>query len=151
MIFAQWLEPMIDDGHFNIIDRDIETVVNTDQIDDDPLRKWTYTPVKEDNFVGADELGDNPTLEEKEFVYDNNFLQTTALIRRILNYVLWFLWLITLTFLIYWGIRLMTSSEEETAEETMKKIRTAFISLWGIALSWFIVTFLFYVISLLVA
>jgi len=38
--------------------------------------------------VGADELGDNPTLEEKEFVYDNNFLQTTALIRRILNYVL---------------------------------------------------------------
>lgn len=146
--FVHAIEGVPDEEHFIIINQDIEKNVQTDDIEADPLRVGTYTPVKENGtFIGA---GDNKAEEDKRTTYDENFLNTLTHIKRILNYILWFLGLIALVYFLYFGVVILTSTEEETHKEALKSIKNAAIAIGGIWLSWFIVTFLYYVIYLVI-
>lgn len=127
---------------------DPSEVVNTDMIDGDPLRQGTRFPVEspdEQNQIGIIDQGEIQT-------YNQGQLQTLQLIKNIINYFLGLLWFVALLIFIYTWFKIVTAGDDDSKfQEGMKDIRRVWIAIFGIALSWFIVTFIFYVISLIVS
>ena len=72
------------------------------------------------------------------------------LIQTILNYVLAITGLIALIYLIYHGFLVLTAGDsDDRAKAGRKGVKYAFIAIVGISVSWFIVSFMFYIIWLL--
>ena len=72
-----------------------------------------------------------------------------AVIRNIINFALGLLGLIALVMLLWAGFNLVTAGEDEAKVGSAKKTLTnAALGIALIAVSWFIVTFIFYVIGL---
>lgn len=70
------------------------------------------------------------------------------IIKRFINYALGFLALIALVMLLWWGYKMVTSGGQEDAyKEGLKILKNAAIGIAFIAVSWFLVTFIFYVIG----
>jgi len=70
-------------------------------------------------------------------------------VKNTINYALWFLWFIALIFLLRGGFKIVTAGEDEWAQEAWKKVLTnAAIGIAFIWISWFLVSFIFYVFSL---
>ena len=70
-------------------------------------------------------------------------------IKNVINYALWFLWLIALVMLLVWWFKIVTAWWDEGAhEEWVKVLKNAAIGIAFIWISWFLVTFIFYVFSL---
>ena len=72
-----------------------------------------------------------------------------AVIRNTINFVLGLLGLIALIMLLWAGFRMVMAGENEAQMESAKKtLKNAALGIALIAVSWFIVTFIFYVIGL---
>ncbi len=68
-----------------------------------------------------------------------------------LNRVLWISWLVMLIYLIYHGMLVVTWAwDEEKIKKWRSWIRTAMIAILWIALAWFLVSIVFWLITLLV-
>ncbi len=67
-------------------------------------------------------------------------------IKNLINYVLGFLGLVALIMLLYGGWKIVTGGEDEGATKSgMQILRNAAIGIWFIGISWFLVTFIFFV------
>lgn len=73
------------------------------------------------------------------------------IIKRFINYALGFLALIALVMLLWGGYKMVASGWDEGAyKEGLKILKNAAIGIAFIAVSWFLVTFIFYVIGFVV-
>ncbi|AKH32383.1 hypothetical protein XF24_00018 [candidate division SR1 bacterium Aalborg_AAW-1] len=73
------------------------------------------------------------------------------IIKRFINYALGFLALIALVMLLWGGYKMVASGGDEGAyKEGLKILKNAAIGIAFIAVSWFLVTFIFYVIGFVV-
>ena len=73
------------------------------------------------------------------------------IIKRFINYALGFLALIALVMLLWGGYKMVASGWDEGAyKEGLKILKNAAIGIAFIAVSWFLVTFIFYVIGVVV-
>ena len=74
------------------------------------------------------------------------------IIKRFINYALGLLALIALVMLLWGGYKMVASGGKEDAyKDWLKILKNAAIGLAFIAVSWFLVTFIFYVIGLISA
>ncbi len=70
-------------------------------------------------------------------------------IKNVINYALWFLGLIALIMLLRWWFKIVTAWGDENAhQEGTKVLKNAAIGIAFIGIAWFLVTFIFYVFSL---
>lgn len=70
-------------------------------------------------------------------------------IKNFINYVLWFLGLIALIMLLRWWFKMVTAwGDEEGYTEWLKVLKNAAIWIAFIGIAWFLVTFIFYIFSL---
>lgn len=129
------------------ITRNQDDVVNIDTIDGNPIREWTRLPVQSpdgQNDIGIIDQGEIQTYEQWQ-------LQTIAFVRNIINYFLGLLGLVALVIFIVAGFRTVTAWDDDSQyQNAIKDVRRVWIALLGIALSWFIVSFIFYVVGLIV-
>ena len=85
--------------------------------------------------IGVAGAGDNKT---------NNLLNV---VKNFINFVLWLLGLITLIMLLWWGFNMVTSAgDDKKFWDGMKILKNAGIGLAFIALSWMMVSMIFWVI-----
>jgi hypothetical protein len=67
-----------------------------------------------------------------------------GLIKSGINYALWFVSLIAFAMLIWWGYKMVASGgDEEAYKEGIQILKNAAIGIAFIAISWFLVTFIF--------
>ncbi len=150
-IFAQL--QYIDPDNPNIT-QDIDDVIDTTDVggpqwqNTNSIRAGTRFPIASpDNSenIGVIDQGEIQTYEQGQ-------LQTLTVVKRMLNYFLGFLGLVALMLFIYTGIQIVTAGEDDSKyKEATSQFRKVAMAIGGIGLSWFIVTFLFYVIGLIVA
>ena len=77
----------------------------------------------------------------------NTFMET---IRIAVNWLLWLLAFIALLFLLYGGFKVLTAGTDEAAlGEAWKIVKNAGLGILMIAISWIIVTFIFYIAGIL--
>ncbi len=137
----------IDQGHLDSINQDIYKAVGSEDIDENKnvLRQWAYLPVDDEKVNKAIIAADWESILD----YDSGAFKTFKYIRNIVNYVLWFLWVVALFYLLYHWFIIVTTTEENKHEDAMKAIKTAAIAIGWIWIAWFIVTFVYYVVWLI--
>ncbi|MFA5748245.1 MAG: hypothetical protein WC872_04020 [Candidatus Absconditabacterales bacterium] len=131
-----------------ILNENPNQVLDTNGIND-PIRDGAYKIVNAedgknklegivsvDNQIGAHEMAKNKTLN---------------LVKNIINYFLGLLALITLIYLIYHGVLILTAAGDDAQYKTgIKSVKYAVIALGGIGLSRFIISFVFRLLNLVV-
>ena len=123
-----------------------DEILQTDDITDNPLRQGAADIV--DNPAGEQLEGDliRP-VDGIEQDFDRSINDTLALIQRIINYVLGLVALVALVYLLYHGVMLLTSQQDDVVKTAGGAIRTAAIALAWLAVSWFVVSFIFRVVT----
>jgi hypothetical protein len=136
------------DGKKNFWSNDIDCVIGSEMqnITVSPLEKWAWNPgIK----LGADAFtNDGEVITDTEDAWKKAF----NLVRGIVNYALWILALIALIYLIYHGILAMTAgSDDNKVKEWIAGVRFAWLALVGIAVSWFIVSLIIFLLDLFIS
>lgn len=127
------------------ITQDLWKVVDTTDIQS-PLRDGSFFGIKSPN--GANSISVINIGKILNFWQAKN--QTLQLVHNIINYLLSFVALIVFVYLIYeWYKVVVAGTDEEAYKEALKKVKNAAIAITGIALSWFIVSFIFYILSVI--
>ena len=76
--------------------------------------------------------------------------QTIWLIKNIVNILLWFVSFVVFIFLIYeWYMIVAAGTDEKQYEKAVTRLKNGAIAIWGIALSWTIVSFIFAALDLI--
>lgn len=114
----------------------IDTILNTEDLDD-PLKAWAKDLWP--NSIDGISDDDNADREWSK----NNLLE---MIQRVVNYVLWFLALISLILIIYNGFVLLLSPKDENVKKAREVIIKILWAIWGIWFSWLIVSSIFWII-----
>ncbi len=161
VIFGMWmtvLAQMSMDGYegnlednFNIYTPDLESTINTDvtsnQDISDPLRQWAYHVV---NAQGESENKLDGIIDVDNEITDHSTAkaETMQLIKRGVNYALGLASLVALVFLLYHGFLMVTAAGDDGQyKKGLKGLKTAMIALFGMGLSWFIVSMIFWLID----
>lgn len=145
IVYAQGIDPFLPDD--SIYTKEQEQVINTNDIKD-PLRQGAGEIIEgtdgqnklEWDFIRPNDP--NPSFEK-------GFADTLKLIKTIINYILGFTAFIALVFLIYNGILALFAKEDEAIKKAWDGLKTAATAIAGIALSWFVVSAIFRIISLI--
>lgn len=144
LVSAQWL-PVPDFGG-TILNDNISQAVNTN-LADDPLRDGIYNIVT-DGTNGIENISSNNTQIEDFGTAQNS---TLAIVTNIINWLLWILALVALLYLLYHGFLILTArDDEEQYKQGIQWIKYAAIALLWIWLSRFIVSMIFYFISIII-
>ena len=139
MFYATWAQVwFIDDA--TVLTNEEADVIGADlNAVQDPLREWTF--LLSENLAGiwnTQQLSDTASAWEK----------TTNLIKLILNYFLALIGLVALLYLLYHGFMAVTAwSNEEKLNKWLQGMRYAAIALFGIWLSWFIISIIFWLLQ----
>ncbi len=129
------------------ITQDISHVTDTSTIGN-PLRDGSFFGIKSPD--GQHEL--NVINIWKIITFDQAQSQTISLVRNIINYALSFVALIVLVYMIYeWYKIVVAGNDAEAYKQALTKLKNAAIAIAGIALSWFIVSFIFYVLNFVIS
>ena len=143
IVSAQWL-PVPDFGG-TILNDNVNQAVNTD-LADDPLRDWIYNIVT-DGTNSIENISSNNTQIEDFGTAQNS---TLTIVTNIINWLLWILALVSLLYLLYHGFLILTARDDEEQYKTgIQGIKYATIALLWIWLSRFIVSMIFYFISII--
>lgn len=113
-------------------------VVNTSLVWTDPLREWASNPwTKLRNTINIPIYNTSQAKNE-----------TLNLIKGIMNYALWLLWLVALVYLIvHWFIMITAAWNDEKYKKWFQWIKYWTIALIGIWISWFVVSLILYLIN----
>lgn len=136
------LQPLVEQSHFSILPNQISQVANTNNMDN-PIRQWSLEAAQSGNLLRAN-------TRDGVIGGDDSILTTITIIRNGINYLLWFLGLIALIFMLWHWFRYVSQEAEEAAQDAVAKIKQAAIAIWGIGISWFVVSFILYIINLLI-
>lgn len=129
------------------ITRDLTKIVDVSKIEN-PLRDGSYLVIKSPD--GQNELDVINIGKILNFGQAQD--QTLRLVQNIINYALWFTALITLAYLLFeWYKVVVAGTDEEAYKTAIGKLKNAAIAIAGIALSWFIVSFIFYALNFIIA
>lgn len=134
------------DSSENILTEKFEQVLEADDIED-PLRDGAYGIVGGDNVDPDKKI--SSILEAGEITEHKTAMDSTLnFIKKIVNYLLWFLWLIALLFMIYhWFLMLTAAGDDAQYKKWLKSIKYAAIAIWWVWISWLFVSFIFWLIS----
>lgn len=137
---------VIDQWHLDTINKDIYKAVGSEDIDENQsvFRQWAHLPVDDQKVNKAIIAADWETILQ----YDEWAFKTFKYIKNIVNYSLWFLWILALIYLMYHWFIIVTTNEENKHQDAMKSIKTASIAIAWIWISWFIVSFIYYVVRI---
>jgi len=141
--------PIAGVGRKDVVDRlnqDPDKVIDVSSI------KWNPISNGSDVLVGKSDV----TIGEVEGIYkietdsyDKVLTTTMEKITNVVNVALWFLALIALIYLIIQGIRMLLNPDDDKVQtQALEAIKTVAWVLVGIWLTWFIITAVFFVISL---
>lgn len=135
---------------------DNDTILTNDQGDvigdaitnsTDPIRDGTkliWAP------LGDQDNGDNIYFDEWIDSTQSAWVRWTRFIKWLLNWALWITGLVALIYLIYHGILAVTAwTSDEQYQKGIGWVRFAFFALAGIAVSWFVISLVFWLINLL--
>lgn len=137
------------DQDSRLINQDSTKVIDTSEIEN-PLRDGSYGGIRdpEDSNQGVGALIEEGQIDS--FAWGR--VQTLQYIKNIINYILWFLWFVALIYLLYHGWLILSSWNDEAQYKKWRwGLKQASIAIWWIWLSWFLVTFIFYVIELVIS
>ncbi len=135
----------------SILTKDVDDVINTDNIDD-PLRDWAFMVISNENT--AEDSDENKTINWvlKNDSQIKNFWEAKKtvldVIKQFVNYFIYLLSFVALVYLLYHGFIMLTAKDDTKYNEWMKWIKYAWIALAGIWLSYFIVSFIFYLVRI---
>lgn len=143
-VFWQWLQL----GNNNtILTTDVNESINTNNWNwtiSDPMREWAYQLVKSSSgsyqlsWIINDEITDHDTAM-------NN---TLNIIFSIINYALWLVSIVALVYLlIHWFMMVTAAWDDSKYKKGLKGIKYATIALLWLWLSWFIISFIFWIIE----
>ncbi|MCS6983287.1 MAG: hypothetical protein NZL83_03875 [Candidatus Absconditabacterales bacterium] len=136
------LQPLVEQSHFSILPNQISQVANTNNMDN-PIRQGSLEAAQSGNLLRAN-------TRDGVIGGDDSILTTITIIRNGINYLLGFLGLIALIFMLWHGFRYVSQEAEEAAQDAVAKIKQAAIAIGGIGISWFVVSFILYIINLLI-
>lgn len=127
-----------------IYNKEPSKALNTQDIND-PLRDGIYGAITtKDGNKKVSGILDAGKIQNT----DNAQQQTLALVRNVINYALGLISLIALAYMIYHGYLIVTAGwDNKQYDKGLSWIKTAGMAIWGIGLSWFIVSFIFYVLN----
>lgn len=136
-----------------IYNENINEAINTDNIDD-PLRDGSYMIIdnektRESNDADLD-VGGIVNIGE---ITEHNQAKESVLniIKNIINYALGLAWLVALVYLLAHGFMIVTAAGDDAKyKKGLKGVKTAAIALIGIGVSFFIVSFIFYIIRIVI-
>ena len=145
--FWQWFELW---STSTILNTDVNEAINTDNWDWttiwDPIREWAYQIVHSNDW----DYEIWWIINNDEQIQEHNVaLETTLdIIRNIINYALWLLSLVALIYLILHGFMMVTAAgDDERYKKWLAWIKYAAIAIGWIWLSWFVISFIFWIIT----
>ena len=122
----------------------LNQVLDTSDITGNPLRHWArfFINSPDGNWaINVMQVGEILSFGEAENA-------TLQLIKTIINTLLWFVGLVVLVLLIYQGYRVVVAgADTERYKVALSKLKNYAIAISGIALSRFLVQFIFYVLG----
>ena len=143
-VFWQWLDLW---NTNTILNTDINSTVDTNNGNWtiwDPIREWAYQIIHSSD-------GNHEVLwliDDEITNHDTALSKTLAIINNIINYALWLLSLVALIYLILHGFMMITAGGDDTKyKQWLDGIKHAAVAIAGIWLSWFIISFIFWIIK----
>lgn len=129
------------------ITQDITKVIDSSNLDN-PIRQWSRLIVESPD--GESMINVINVSEILGFEQAQN--QTLWLLQNIINVLLSFTALIVLVYLIYeWYMIVTAGTDEWQYKKALAKLKNAAIAIAGIAVSWFIVSFIFAALNTIIA
>jgi len=126
----------------SIYNQDLGKVINVEDIDN-PIRDWTYMIINDGESNEIEGIVNEWKIQTHNEAKDN----VLNIIKNIVNYALGMLGLVALIYLIYNGFLMVTAAgKDDQFKKWIKWLRTAAIALWGIGVSYFVISFIFYLI-----
>lgn len=149
-LIVVWYAQMIVPSSENyILNENDQQVLNTEWIQD-PLRDGAYQII--DPSTGTGQLSWVVGVGDKISSYEVAKNKTMQVIKNIINYALWFLALIALVYLIYHGFLILTAAGDDTQyKKGLSGIKYAAIAIVGIGMSWLIVSWIFWLLNLIIS
>lgn len=138
----------IEDGDTseNILTDSFDKVLETEDIQD-PLRDGAYGIIGGDSVDPDEKISsilDTGKIDQHQTAMDN----TLNLVKRTVNYLLWFLSLVALLYMIYHGFLMLTAAGDDAQyKKWLKSVKYAAIAIWWIWISWLFVSFIFWLIK----
>lgn len=113
----------------------------------DPLRDWTKLVGKP---IWDKDNGDNIYFDDAVNTTGDAWTRWTRFIKWLLNRALWIIGLVALIYLIYhWILAVTAGANDDQYKKWTSGIRFALIAIAWIAIAWFIVSLVFWLITLL--
>lgn len=111
------------------------------------IERWSYGIIGGDS-VNPDEKISSILETDKITKHKTAMDNTLDLVKKTINYLLWFLWLVALLFMIYHGFLMLTAAGDDAQyKKWLKSIKYAAIAIWWIWISRLFVSFVFWLIS----
>jgi hypothetical protein len=137
------------DINTSILNPDPNKVINTSNITD-PIRDGSFRIINEGDNQNLVNNVLNNQVNQEITDYDTAKNRTLDIIRRIINYILGLVALTALIYLIYHGLLILTAAgDEDQYNKGLKGIKYAAIALAGIGVSRFVVSMIFFLISVI--
>jgi len=127
----------------SIYNHDLWNVIDVEGIDN-PIRDGTYMVIDDESSNEVNGIVNEWKIQTHNEAKDN----ILNIIKNIVNYALGMLWLVALIYLIYnWFLMVTAWWKDDQFKKWIKWLRTAAIALWWIWVSFFIISFIFYLIK----
>lgn len=130
----------------DILNKDFNKILEVADIND-PLRDWAYGIIWAENADPDKKI--TSVMESWKITQHKTAMDSTlGLVKTIINYLLWFIWLVALLYLIYNGFLMLTAAWDDTQyKKWLKSLKYAGIAIWWIWISWLFVSLIFWIIS----
>lgn len=143
LTYAAQTAPSTDE---NILNKDFQNVLEVQDIKD-PLRDWAYGIIWADN-ADPDKKIDSIMETWKITQHKTAMDSTLWLVKKSINYLLSFIWLVALLYLIYHGFLMLTAAGDDAQyKKWLKSLKYAAIAILWIWISWLFVSLIFWLVS----
>lgn len=150
VLWVSFAKPISGVGRKDIVDRltqDPDKVLDVTTIKGNPISNGSDVLVGKSSFTNGQVEGIYTIETDK---YGTVITTTMEKISNVVNVALWFLALIAVIYLIIQWIKMLFNPDDDKVQtQALEAIKTVAWVLVGIWLTWFIITAVFYVISLL--
>jgi len=132
----------------NILNQNSTNALNVTDIND-PLRDWTHQVISADwTAYSVSWIVDVWKIDSFKDGGNTAEYHVMKIIKTFTNRALWMLWLVALVYLIYHGFLMVTAAWDDAQfKKWIKWLKYAAIALTWIALSWFVISFIFWLIT----
>jgi len=130
-----------------ILTTDRNDVVSTTDIDGNPIKQWVDQLINGAPWSDKQLIGNLIREGEDINTFEKSIGKALDLVKTIINYALWLAALIALIILIFYWIQILVHQWEEAGKKAGEAIKKVWLALAGLAFSWIIVSFIFFLID----